>query len=75
MPHVRPRRNRRFPRRGGIVPPVFKSVFLTFALPLLENFERRDPIGWVRLTKENFLAGAVQVTARQFLSPVGDNVG
>src|SRR5215467_5545367 len=34
-PHVRPRRNRRF-RCGGIVPRLFKSVFLTFALPLLE---------------------------------------
>ena len=40
----------------------------------LKNFERRDPTGRVRLTKESFLTGAVQVTTRQFLSPVSDNV-
>lgn len=39
-----------------------------------KNFQLRDPIGRVRLTKENFLAGAVQVTARQFLPLISDNV-
>jgi len=41
--------------------------------PLWKNVERRDPIRQGAINKVS-LAGTVQVTARQFLSLVGDNV-
>src|SRR5215472_6854013 len=40
-PHVRPRRNRRFPRCGGIVLPPFRSVLLTFRSRSFKEFEDR----------------------------------
>jgi len=42
--------------------------------PLWKNVERRDPFGRAQSVNKDSLAGAVQVTARQFLSIVGDNV-
>jgi hypothetical protein len=41
--------------------------------PLWKNVERRDPIRQGAINKDS-LAGTVQVTARQLLSSVGDNV-